>query len=176
MNTGVGTLWVRMAICTNDVDRRIRIFRGPGIRSCRDPVPQRNEPAYGSRVDTRARALAITASVEAIFLGFAALVAFLTPSGASEHNLVLTAALLCLAAPLAWHAASTLRSGTPPADAHMRRVALPNALLLLMCFSVLQSPSDGYGLWPSLVAVLAVAVIVAALRLTRERVPSPAGI
>lgn len=139
-------------------------------------VPSGDESAYGSRVDTRARALAITSAVEAIFLGFAALVAFLTPSGASEHNLVLTAALLGLAAPLAWHAASTILNGTPKADAHMRRVMFPNAVLLLMCFSGLQSPSDGYGPWPALVAVLAVTVIVAALRSTRERMPSPAGI
>lgn len=137
-------------------------------------LPLNDEPTYGSQVDTRARALAITAAVEAMFLGFAAMVAFLTPSEATEHSLVLAFTLICLAAPLVWFAASTLLNRAPQASAHLGRVVFPNAVLLLMCFNMLQSSRDGYGTWPALVAVLAVAVIVAALRLTRDRMPSAA--
>lgn len=134
-------------------------------------LPLNGEPTYGSRVDTRARALAVIAAVEAIFLGYAATVAFFTPTGSSEHSLVLAVALLCLAAPLAWYAASTLLNRRVRANVHLGRVVLPNAVLLTMCFSVLQS-KDGYGTVSALVAVLAAAVIVAALRLTDPRTRS----
>ena len=110
----------------------------------------------------------MTTAAEAVLLAYGAIVAFLTPSVRSEHNVVLSVALLCVSASLAWHAGSKRAS---QADPLLLRVIVPNVVLLMMCFGgVLGSRATGDGLWPALVAVLAVTVIVAAIRLTHRQV------
>lgn len=126
------------------------------------------EQPYRVGVDRRERVLAMTTAAEAVLLAFGAIVAFLTPSVRSEHNVVLSVALLCVSASLAWHAGSKRAS---QADPLLLRVIVPNVVLLMMCFGgVLGSRATGDGLWPALVAVLAVTVIVAAIRLTHRQV------
>lgn len=119
--------------------------------------------------------MAITAAVEGVLLTCGALVAFLTPSERSEHNAVLTVVLLGIAVPLVWHATSAILSGAPQSDPLMLRIIVPNAVLLLMCLGgALRSGTDAYGPWPALVAVVASAIIAAALRSTRHRLPAGA--
>lgn len=136
---------------------------------------RRAGPSYRAGVDRRERVFAITAAVEAMFLAFGALVAFLTPTERSEHNVVLSVALLGIATPLVWHSASAVFNGTSQADPLLLRVIIPNAVVLLMCSGgLLQSGTDAYGPWPALVAAVAVTIIAVAIRLTRHRLPADA--
>lgn len=108
----------------------------------------------------------MTAAVEAMLLVYGAVVAFLTASPRSGHNMLLGAALLCIAAPLAWHAVPKRDRLTDPL---LLLVIVPNAALMVLCFSGLLG-AGAAAPWPALVAVLAVSVIVVAIRLTHRKV------
>ncbi|MCP3423795.1 hypothetical protein [Nocardioides pinisoli] len=118
-------------------------------------------------MDRRERVLAITAAVEAMLLVYGAVVAFLTASPQSGHDMLLGAALLCLAAPLAWHA---VPKRVPQADPLRLLVIVPNAVLMMLCFSGMLGAASGDTPWPALVAVLAAGVIVVAVRLSHRKV------
>lgn len=137
---------------------------------------RRVERPYRVGVDRRERVLALTTAAEAVLLAYGAVMAFITPSERSEHNVVLSLALLSIAAPLAWHAAGAVWKRASQADPLLLRVIIPNVVLLMMCVGgVLGSTADGYGPWPALIAVLAVTFIIAAIRLTRRQVRVVAG-
>jgi hypothetical protein len=120
-------------------------------------------------MDGRRRALAATSAAEAACLVYGALVAFTTASPQSGHDLLLGAILLGLATPLAWYSATAFVSSSPQPNSHSGRILLPNAALLVLCFTALLPASNGSGLWPALIAVLAATVAAAALRWGRDR-------
>ncbi len=115
------------------------------------------------------RALAVTSAAEAACLVYGALVAFTTASPRSGHDLLLGAVLLGVATPLAWYSATAFASKKPQSNAPAGRILVPNAVLLVLCFTGLLPDSDGSGLWPALTAVLAATIAAVALWWGRDR-------
>jgi len=112
----------------------------------------------------------ITAGFEAALIAYGALLAFLTPSGSHEHDVLLAVVLLAIAAPLAWHAASAAFSDARPSDPLTLRLIIPNGALLVLCFNgSLESGPRPYGLLPALVAGVALVTIAEAIRQARTR-------
>ena len=129
---------------------------------------RRPRTPYCVGVDRRERVFALTTAAEAAVLAYGAAVAFLTPSARSEHNFVLSVALLCVAAPLAWHAVSKRASQAGPR--RLPLVIVPNVVLLGRCFGgVFGSTANRDGAWPAQIALLAVTVMAAAFLLTRRQ-------
>ena len=81
--------------------------------------------AYSGSVTKAERVFAVASATEAVLLAYAAFVAFLTPAGSSEHDVVPMLAFCGLALPLAWHVAGVMRSSSRW-DPLVLRVSLPN--------------------------------------------------
>lgn len=132
--------------------------------------------AYSPVVSTPQRRLASAAGIEAALLTYAALVAFLTPTRAHEHNTAAAMVLLMLAAPLYWYLADNIRS-RDHTDLLALRVLIPNVVLLVMCLNgALVGARARESLLAGMIACALLTMAVAALRLGRSRLRSTARI
>ena len=124
------------------------------------------------------RVLTGAAAAEAALLGYAALAAFLTPTGSSEHHLIPMLGFSALALPLVWHVAHRVMRSPTPADPLVLPVLLPNVTLLISCLAG-AFPGDGStgSLSVAIIACAALAMTAGALLAGRAQLdahpPSP---
>lgn len=125
---------------------------------------------YLPRVLRPERVLAITVGVEAAFTLYAAMLAFITPTGAHQHNPLLAVVLLGIAVPLAWYAVNTALNLVGLPDPLRLRVIIPNCALLGLCLNgSLISGSQSHALLPALVAAVALVIVAGTIWLMRSR-------
>ena len=121
------------------------------------------------------RVLTGAAAAEAALLAYAALVAYLMPTGSSEHDLIPMLVLCALALPLVWHVAHRVMRSRSPADPLVLPVLLPNVALMIACLAG-AFPGDGSPgrLSGAIVACAALAMTAGALLVGRARLDAPA--